>query len=138
MGCVTFSRRQAPAAVRLVLVAALCGLHASATGQSEPGADPADGGQGAWRSEAEKIFQTRCFVCHGRGGKGDGPSAIGLGANPRNFTDPQWQRSTSDDRIRKVIREGGEAVGESDAMPPNGDLTGAQIDALVGYLRSLR
>ncbi|MBV9490619.1 MAG: cytochrome c [Verrucomicrobia bacterium] len=98
----------------------------------------AGSGQGeSLRREGQKLFQTRCFVCHGLDGKGDGPAATGLGANPRNFTDPQWQHSTTDDRIRKVIKEGGEAVGESGAMPPNSDLSEAQVDALVAFLRSL-
>jgi hypothetical protein len=71
------------------------------------------------------------------GGRGDGPAAIGLGANPRNFTDPQWQQSTPDERIRKVIKEGGEAIGESSAMPPNSDLSETQVNALLTFLRSL-
>jgi hypothetical protein len=71
-------------------------------------------------------------------GKGDGPAATGLGANPRNFTDPQWQQTTADEKIRKVIKEGGEAVGESSAMAPNPDLSERQIDALIIFLRSLK
>jgi mono/diheme cytochrome c family protein len=95
-------------------------------------------GQEALRLQGQKLFETRCFVCHGRDGKGDGPAATGLGANPRNFTDPQWQQATTDARIRKVIKQGGEAVGESSAMPPNADLSDAQVDALTVFLRSLK
>jgi mono/diheme cytochrome c family protein len=84
-----------------------------------------------------KIFQTRCFVCHGRDGKGDGPAATGLGANPRNFTDPTWQKSVSDDRMKQVIKGGGAAVDENPAMTPNPDLTPDQVDSIVKYIRSL-
>jgi mono/diheme cytochrome c family protein len=94
-------------------------------------------GQDALRLQGQKLFETRCFVCHGRDGRGDGPAAVGLGANPRNFTDPQWQQATSDAKIRKVIRQGGQSVGESTAMPPNADLSDAQVDALTVFLRSL-
>jgi len=89
-------------------------------------------------SQGEEVFQTRCFVCHGRDGKGDGPASSGLGASPRDFTNQTWQASTSDDRIRTVIRNGAESVGGSTAMPPNPDLTDAQIEALVQFVRSLR
>jgi mono/diheme cytochrome c family protein len=95
-------------------------------------------GQDALRLQGQKLFETRCFVCHGRDGKGDGPAAAGLGANPRNFTDPQWQQATPDAKIRKVIKEGGPSVGESSAMPPNADLSDAQVDALTAFLRSLK
>ena len=95
-------------------------------------------GQEAMRLQGEKLFETRCFVCHGREGKGDGPAATGLGANPRNFTDPQWQQATPDAKIRKVIKQGGPSVGESSAMPPNPDLSDVQVDALTVFLRSLR
>ena len=42
--------------------------------------------------DGQKLFETRCFVCHGRGGKGDGPSATGLAEKPQDLTDPNWQR----------------------------------------------
>ncbi len=88
-------------------------------------------------SEGSKIFQTRCFVCHGIDGRGHGPAAIGLGADPRDFTDPEWQARTTDQRITEVIRGGGPAVGESAAMAPNPDLSADQVQALVKYIRSL-
>ena len=87
--------------------------------------------------EGQKLFETRCFVCHGRGGKGDGPSATGLAERPQDLTDANWQRTTSDDRIRSVIQGGGAAIGKSGAMPPNLDLTQEQIQGLVAFVRSL-
>jgi mono/diheme cytochrome c family protein len=87
--------------------------------------------------DGQKLFQTRCFVCHGRGGKGDGPSASGLAEKPQDLTDPTGQRATSDDRIRTVIQGGGIAIGKTGAMPPNPDLTQEQIQGLVSFVRSL-
>jgi mono/diheme cytochrome c family protein len=84
------------------------------------------------------IFQTRCFVCHGRGGKGDGPASAGLGAAVRDLTSPAWQDSTSDETIGKVIRSGAAAVGGTAAMAPNPDLSDAQIYSLTLYIRGLR
>jgi mono/diheme cytochrome c family protein len=108
------------------------GAPAQTAGQEAPN------GQDALRLQGQKLFETRCFVCHGRDGKGDGPAATGLGANPRNFTDPQWQQATPDAKIRKVIKQGGQSVGESSAMAPNADLSDAQVDALTAFLRSLK
>jgi mono/diheme cytochrome c family protein len=84
------------------------------------------------------IFQTRCFVCHGRGGHGDGPSSTGLGASPRDLTSRQWQDSITDEQIGKAIRNGAQAIGGSAAMPPNPDLNDTQIQSLIGFIRSLR
>jgi mono/diheme cytochrome c family protein len=86
----------------------------------------------------EMIFQTRCFVCHGREGKGDGPASTGLAATVRDLTSPAWQDSTSDETIGKVIRSGAAAVGGTAAMAPNPDLSDAQIQSLVQYIRGLR
>jgi mono/diheme cytochrome c family protein len=91
----------------------------------------------AGQVDGQRIFQTRCFVCHGRGGKGDGPSAAGLAEKPQDLTDANWQRSTADDRIRSVIQGGGAAIGKTGAMPPNPDLTQDQIQGLVAFVRSL-
>jgi mono/diheme cytochrome c family protein len=88
--------------------------------------------------EGGTIFQTRCFVCHGREGKGNGPASTGLGATVQDLTNPAWQDSTSDETIRSAIRNGAKAVGGSAAMMPNPDLSGAQIESLIRYIRALR
>ena len=86
----------------------------------------------------ETIFETRCFVCHGRTGKGDGPASTKLGAAVRDLTNPSWQDSTSDETLRTVIRSGARAVGGSAAMPPNPDLSDDQIRSLLKFIRGLR
>ena len=88
--------------------------------------------------EGKTIFQTRCFVCHGREGKGDGPAATGLGATVRDLTSAAWQQATTDETIRSVVRNGAQAVGGSAAMPPNPDLSDPQIRSLTRYIRELR
>ena len=88
-------------------------------------------------SEGKRLFETRCFVCHGRGGKGDGPSASGLAEKPQDLTDSNWQKSNSDDLIGVVIKGGGVAIGKTGAMPPNPDLTQEQIKSLVAFVRTL-
>jgi mono/diheme cytochrome c family protein len=89
-------------------------------------------------NEGEAIFQTRCFVCHGREGKGNGPASSGLGSAVRDLTSPSWQDATSDETVRSVIRNGAQAIGGSVAMAPNRDLSDAQIQSLVRYIRQFR
>jgi mono/diheme cytochrome c family protein len=74
--------------------------------------------------EAQEIFSKRCVVCHGDHGMGDGPGAAALQPKPRTFSDAAWQAATTDERIAKVIVEGGAAVGLSPGMASNPDLAG--------------
>lgn len=75
-------------------------------------------------AEAKEIFQSRCTVCHGETGKGDGPGSAALDPKPRDFTAADWQKSVTDEHIQKIIVYGGIAVGKSAAMPANPDLDG--------------
>jgi hypothetical protein len=58
---------------------------------------------------------------------------------PRNFQDPVWQKSVSDEYLAQIIQYGGAAVGRSAAMPPNPDLTSKPdvVAALSAHVRSL-
>ena len=86
-------------------------------------------------ASAPALYADRCSSCHGDAGRGDGPAGRALDPRPRDFADPRWQSSTSDDRIRYVIRNGGRAAGLSALMAPHGDLSEAQLDQLVTYIR---
>jgi mono/diheme cytochrome c family protein len=72
--------------------------------------------------EAQEIFKSRCTMCHGPTGKGDGPAAAALKPQPRDFGDPAWQKSVTDEHIEQIIVGGGTAVGKSPLMPANADL----------------
>jgi cytochrome c553 len=97
------------------------------------------GGDAQAVAEANKIWNERCVTCHGNDGGGTGPGAAALAVKPRSFKDPAWQASVDDDRIRKVIVEGGAAVGLNEAMAPNPDLKdkAAVVDELVKKIRKL-
>lgn len=88
--------------------------------------------------EIKAIFDTRCGACHGTHGKGDGPGAVALNPKPRNYSDPSWQKSVSDEQLRKAITLGGAAIGKSPAMPANPDLEDKPevILGLVAIVRS--
>lgn len=80
---------------------------------------------------ARALWTVSCASCHGREGRGDGPSRP-PGAQVADLTRSEWQKSRSDAAIAHVIREG------KGMMPAFGDkLVDAGIDALVAYVRSL-
>ena len=91
------------------------------------------------KQEAQEIFASRCAVCHGAQGAGDGAGSAGLTPKPRNFQDKAWQGSINDSQIETIIKGGGMAVGKSPAMPPNPDLDAKPqvVAALREYIRSL-
>lgn len=87
---------------------------------------------------ADSLFGDVCAVCHGAGGKGDGPSAAGLHPKPADFTDCKAMAKDSDETLFKIIRDGGQSVGRSTVMPSWKDsLSEDQIRSLVKYIRGL-
>ena len=67
--------------------------------------------------QAKLLFDNVCSTCHGLDGTGNGPASESLNPKPRNYTDAAWQSATTDDEIKKIILEGGQAVGKSGMMP---------------------
>jgi cytochrome c oxidase cbb3-type subunit 3 len=95
----------------------------------------------SWLLAAEKtavLFQELCAVCHGVGGKGDGPSARGLEPKPADFTNCQAMAKESDEVLSKIIKGGGQSIGRSTVMPAWADaLSEQQIRELVKFIRGL-
>ncbi|HEX2483975.1 MAG TPA: cytochrome c [Myxococcota bacterium] len=81
------------------------------------------------------LYTERCSSCHGAAGRGDGAVGRQLDPRPRDFSDATWQRDTSDDRIRVVIRRGGAAVGLSPSMAAHPELSDDELDVLLAYIR---
>jgi mono/diheme cytochrome c family protein len=109
--------------------------------ESGPSRPPAGTGQaaqaGGQGSQAEAMFATVCVTCHGADGSGRGPAAEALNPKPRNYTDPQWQASVTDDQIKEIILKGGQGVGKSPMMPGQPQLADKPevLDGLVKIIR---
>jgi cytochrome c553 len=86
---------------------------------------------------AKAYFAQTCALCHGADGSGTGPMAAQLNPKPRNYTDPNWQASVTDEEIKQIILLGGQGVGKSNAMPPNPGLKDdpATLGGLVKIIR---
>lgn len=91
-------------------------------------------------ADARELFKTKCVVCHGDHGAGDGPAAATLDPKPRAFSDATWQASVTDDQIKKTIVEGGAGVGKSVAMAANPELADKpeELTALVKIVRDFK
>ena len=127
-------------ALPVLALAAVLGSSACSS-EAKPvkiGVQPAPGDSIAI-SEAKTRWRTLCSTCHGMEGKGDGQAGLALNPRPRTFTDTAWQKSVDDAHIRKIVLEGGAAVGKSPLMPANPDLADKPetVDYLVKIVRSL-
>ena len=121
--------RFAPAAIAVVALVSLIAVPALRAAEAPPAA----------KQEAESIYKSRCALCHGATGKGDGPAGAALNPKPRDMTDPAWQKSVTDEHIEKIIVGGGPAVGMSPMMAANPDLANKPevVKALCALVRGL-
>lgn len=91
---------------------------------------------GVLAAEPPPVYAARCAACHGPAGRGDGPAARSLVPRPRAFDDRAWQGAVTDEHLRRVIVEGGAALGKSPAMPAHPDLAAEDVAALVAFIRA--
>ena len=73
----------------------------------------------------------------GRTARANTPTAKALQPPPRDHTDGVYMNALSDERLFKVIKEGGPAIGKSPIMPPQFDLKDDQLQGLVAFIRTL-
>jgi mono/diheme cytochrome c family protein len=85
-----------------------------------------------------QLYVTHCAVCHGDGGRGDGPSAASFASKPSDLTDGRLMNGLPDAFIVNIVLRGGPAEGLSPAMPPFGAYLGeTQAQDIANYLRSI-
>jgi high-affinity iron transporter len=83
--------------------------------------------------EGEGLYTQRCASCHGVAGAGDGALAKSLTRLPPEIGSVTWQVERSDEQLAEVVRAGIPGT----AMPPSADLTPAQVQSMVAFLRTL-
>ncbi len=120
-----------------LIVAAAIGLAAGVYGLSrglrEP-SPPASHGP----ADPAALYASYCAVCHGPGGKGDGPGAEIVRQKMPDFSNPAAMQRVDDAFLFTIIQKGSSQLGRSNAMPAWGmKLTDDEIRALVRYLRGL-
>jgi mono/diheme cytochrome c family protein len=133
----------------IVLAAAFalaCGQEKAEKKAAPPGPDPAAAAaeaaaaqaKEAMRKEAIAYYDTKCSECHGSRGAGNGLKSDTLSPKPRNFQDPEWQRSVKDSWIEEITVKGGVALEKSKDMPEHADLADKPelVAAIRGYIRT--
>ena len=70
--------------------------------------------------------------------KGNGFNSTNLAVPPRDFSNPQFWRQATDERLLLTVSKGGTAVGKSVLMPAWGrTLTDRQLRDVVAFLHTL-
>ena len=113
----------------VLIVAIACGSNEGSPA-SKANAGAAKPGRG------RELYKANCVACHGESGKGDGPGAGVLKPPPRDHTDGAYMTTLSDQEIGDIIRIGG-AIRGKPGMPSHPQINGADLTALVEYVRSL-
>jgi mono/diheme cytochrome c family protein len=98
-------------------------------------------GRHASRPAGRDIFQTGCWVCHGRGGDGQGPAAATLKEKrPRDFTNPEFVIEGREEEIERTVALGPAAAFHGSSFMPewSSRLSPQQIRDVVEYLKTFQ
>jgi len=79
----------------------------------------------------KSVYSSKCMICHGADGEGETGHARAMGLKPARLSSDKVQKKT-DAELKKVILEG------SGKMKPRKDLSEADIDNVIAYLRIFR
>lgn len=87
-----------------------------------------------WETAAsgQQVYDSLCVSCHGIYGRGDGLMSPSLVPQPRDLSEPTYQKSVSDEELFRVISEG------RGAMPGVADVVSVEDRrAVIAFLRLL-
>src|SRR5262245_42021051 len=84
-------------------------------------------------AQGEGLYIQSCVSCHGATGSGDGPMARALSTLPSELSSFAWHAERSDSQLAVVVREGKAGT----PMPSTRNLTPAEVQSVVAYLRTL-
>ena len=88
------------------------------------------------RRLGKQIYESRCVLCHGEFGEGDGRMAkVIKSPPPANLASSRLP----DDYLKKIITQGGEGVSRSPQMPPWKDqFDSTELESVIIYIKALR
>jgi mono/diheme cytochrome c family protein len=88
----------------------------------------------AHAEDVADVWKAKCKSCHGDDGKAK--TKMGQKESIVDMSQPAWQQAESNADIREMIADG--SPRNSKMKPFKDKLTPAQVDALVGYIRTLK
>ena len=83
--------------------------------------------QGENFDKGKSLYEQKCLICHGAGGKGDGPAAAALNKSPADLNNPELWQGDVEKEITDVVRNGRSPM-------PAFDLSTDEISAIIGYM----
>ena len=101
----------------IILLAIFLGSSLSVVGDS----------YGGEQDQGKALYESKCMICHGAEGKGNGRAAASLSPKPENFTRPRFWKGNVEKKIAKAIRNGLYAM-------PAFDLSDDEIKAITDYM----
>ena len=85
-------------------------------------------GSGAARAaDGKAVYESKCLICHGATGDGEGPQAKLLQTKPRKFTDPKFWQGDANQKISQCITMGKGLMRKMDLSPD-------EIKAVCAYI----
>jgi mono/diheme cytochrome c family protein len=86
------------------------------------------GSRGAEYERGKALYESKCLMCHGADGKGNGPAATAFNPKPADFSNPDfWKRKDIDKFITDTVENG-------HGMMPAFNLKPGEIKAIIDYL----
>lgn len=92
-------------------------------------------------AKGKALYEQLCTSCHGVAGHGDGPVAAALPAEskPRNLADHASYKFAKDEAtFTELMKKGGQAVGLNVLMPPQAQLSDAEIKDVYEFVSGLK
>lgn len=86
--------------------------------------------------DVKALWEKHCTQCHGPDGKG--LTKMGKKLSIRNLTDAKVQAEVSDEQMRRNIKDGVKDATGKIRMKPAENVSDAEINALIGYVRTLK
>ncbi|HSF06910.1 MAG TPA: cytochrome c [Methylomirabilota bacterium] len=87
-------------------------------------------------SRGERLYYAYCITCHGEDGRGSWRAALFL-IRPGDLADAARMQEHTDQYLFDVIKHGGAPFGRPGMPAFSYHMGDADIEALVGYMRSL-
>ncbi|MBL8953934.1 MAG: c-type cytochrome [Myxococcaceae bacterium] len=90
----------------------------------------------AWaEDDIPALWKAKCESCHGADGKAQ--TKQGKKHKVDDMTNEKWQANWTDDKIKKIIREGSKDKKEMKAFPAD-KVSDSELDGLVKHIRSFK
>lgn len=94
--------------------------------------------------EGYQVFNTYCYICHGKTGKGDGPLARKIGVPPADLTNDNILTNRTDKELIRIVEGSSPHGASADKQSMSTDkprwgvaISHSQVRSLVAYIRYL-